>query len=269
VNKPEDRTRDEAFPNISTKDVEMAYDTIAPEYSGAFNERRFLYEDRIVARMVADLLKSATSPIVLDIGCGTGHGASLIPGAAQYNGIDLSSRMIEIAQERLPDAKFVHGNAESLPYEDESFDAIVSFYGSLSHVANLEVAVREASRVLRPGGLIFAMLYSLRASGTKFGPGCDSLIANYHVRGLAEGAEIAIPARFLSPAGVKVIFDQRFELRHVRGLTVFYSHVDPPLNGVVAALSEGLDQIISGLVPGRAHTLCVTARKGNDGGAST
>ena len=66
---------------------------------------------------------------LLDVGCGTGPMiellASELPGR-RYTGLDLTPRMIEVANAKdIEEARFVVGDAEDLPFDDASFDAII------------------------------------------------------------------------------------------------------------------------------------------------
>jgi SAM-dependent methyltransferase len=88
---------------------------------------------------------------LLDIGCGTGWLAEHFPN---YTGIDGSTDAVAIATGL--GRNVILGNVEDpLPFSDEAFDAVV-MKDLLEHLAEPVGLVREARRVLRPGGLIFA-----------------------------------------------------------------------------------------------------------------
>ncbi len=105
---------------------------------------------------------------VLDLGCGNGRHVWLASkeGFSAY-GIDLSDYAINLAKDwmardHMPYADLRSGNiADTLPYEDNFFDIIVS-YGALDHMILVDAtsALAEAKRVLKPGGIIFLKLES-------------------------------------------------------------------------------------------------------------
>ncbi|MEQ9259293.1 MAG: methyltransferase domain-containing protein [Roseovarius sp.] len=93
---------------------------------------------------------------VLDLCCGQGNVAAAASAAGCcVTGLDFSAQMLAIARERVPEVEFVEGDAQALPFEDKSFEAVTCGFG-LMHVPDQEKALREIARVLRPGG-VFAM----------------------------------------------------------------------------------------------------------------
>jgi SAM-dependent methyltransferase len=95
---------------------------------------------------------------MLDVACGAGQIA--IPAAhagVRVTGVDIASNLIEQARARAKaegvDARFEEGDAEALPYEDGSFDLVVSLIGAMFAPRPERVAV-EFVRVCRPGGRI-------------------------------------------------------------------------------------------------------------------
>jgi SAM-dependent methyltransferase len=93
---------------------------------------------------------------VLDIACGTGNAAIRAAAAGgRVIGVDLTPELFEDARRLAADAgvevEWVQGDAEALPFEDESFDVVLSTFGCM-FAPRHEVAAGELVRVLRPGG---------------------------------------------------------------------------------------------------------------------
>ena len=100
---------------------------------------------------------------VLEIGCGIGtDGAQFAKAGADYTGIDLTAAAIELARKRFAlsnlKGEFRVSDAEDLDFDNESFDVVYS-HGVLHHTPDIEAAVREIHRVLKPGGRAIVMLY--------------------------------------------------------------------------------------------------------------
>lgn len=95
---------------------------------------------------------------VLDVACGTGNLA--LPAArlgATVTGVDIAPNLLEqaaalVAAEGL-EAKFDEGDAEALPYEDATFDAVVTMYGAM-FAPRPDLVAAELKRVCKPGGFI-------------------------------------------------------------------------------------------------------------------
>lgn len=94
---------------------------------------------------------------VLDVACGTGvltrAVAQRIGSKGSAVGLDINEGMLAVAQKKAPQIEWRHGHAESLPFDDGVFDAVVSQFG-LMFFEDRSVAVHEMSRVLAPGGYL-------------------------------------------------------------------------------------------------------------------
>jgi SAM-dependent methyltransferase len=94
---------------------------------------------------------------LLDIGCGSGlYFPTLSRRAGRVVGIDISKEMVKAARtlidvKKLGNIEVLEGSAEELPFPDESFDAVLGF-DVLHHIQDVERALQEVKRVLRPGG---------------------------------------------------------------------------------------------------------------------
>jgi SAM-dependent methyltransferase len=100
---------------------------------------------------------------VLEIGCGMGtDGAQFARAGANYTGVDLTDAAVELARQRFQvsglKGEFRVADAERLDFPDASFDLVYS-HGVLHHTPDIEAAVREIHRVLKPGGRAIVMLY--------------------------------------------------------------------------------------------------------------
>ena len=97
---------------------------------------------------------------LLDAAAGPGYvAAAAATRGAEVSGLDFSSSMVAAAQQQHPEVKFRHGNAESLPFESGSFDAVAINFGML-HFAQPDRALEEACRVLRTGGRVGFTVWS-------------------------------------------------------------------------------------------------------------
>jgi ubiquinone/menaquinone biosynthesis C-methylase UbiE len=117
------------------------------------------YED--TARELEPAAESAVATLrlqpgarVLDVACGTGNAAWLAARAgARVTGLDSSPRLIEVAQERVPEGRFVLGDAVRLPFDDGAFEAAVSVFGVI-FASDAEQAAAELARVVGAGGRV-------------------------------------------------------------------------------------------------------------------
>jgi SAM-dependent methyltransferase len=95
---------------------------------------------------------------VLEIGCGTGYGAQFLLGLGpkSYVGIDLMPEQIALAQKReLAKAEFHLQDATDLSRFGEASKDTIVIFGVLHHIPTWRLVIREAARVLRPGGWLY------------------------------------------------------------------------------------------------------------------
>jgi ubiquinone/menaquinone biosynthesis C-methylase UbiE len=105
---------------------------------------------------------------VLEVCCGPGMLAEgAIARGAQAVGLDFSN-VVELARKMVPAAQFQQGDAQDLPFPDNSFDAAVCGYG-LMHVPDSEKVLREMQRVVRPGGRIAVSVWDSKDPLNGFG----------------------------------------------------------------------------------------------------
>jgi SAM-dependent methyltransferase len=126
------------------------YDGIADWY-----DTDFLGELHDPGREAALRLVGAGPGRLLDIGCGTGaHTVAFRDAGWEVTGVDASEDMLRHAQER--GLEVVRADATALPFDDASFDAVVSLW-THTDIDDFAKVLAEAARVLRPGGpLVYA-----------------------------------------------------------------------------------------------------------------
>jgi ubiquinone/menaquinone biosynthesis C-methylase UbiE len=107
---------------------------------------------------LAALVEAGRGARVLDLGCGAGHVSfNVAPRAGEVVAYDLSAEMLAVvaraaAERGLGNIATRQGAVEHLPFPEASFDCVLSRY-SAHHWRDVEAALREVSRVLKPGGL--------------------------------------------------------------------------------------------------------------------
>ena len=96
---------------------------------------------------------------VLDAGCGAGVFLELVAARGGIGaGTDAAPELLELARGRAPGADLRSGDLEALPWEDDSFDLVTGFT-SFFLADDFVAALREAGRVARPGGTVFAQVW--------------------------------------------------------------------------------------------------------------
>jgi len=107
------------------------------------------------ARPVADAAGIEAGSRVLDVACGTGvlarHVLGRVGSEGAVVGLDRNDAMLDVARRTVPAIEWQQGLAESLPFPDSSFDAVVSQFG-LMFFEDRIAALSEMNRVVRPGG---------------------------------------------------------------------------------------------------------------------
>ena len=93
---------------------------------------------------------------VLDVACGSGNAAvAAAQAGGKVTGLDLTPELFDAARARAAEAgveiELVEGDAEALPFDDASFDVVISTFGCM-FAPRHHVAAEEIARVLRPGG---------------------------------------------------------------------------------------------------------------------
>ncbi len=135
---------------------EDEYDNFSSEFS---NTRQFFWRE---LEFIKKYAKKGSK--VLDIGCGNGRLLNLFKDSSiNYTGIDSSKKLIEIAKKyRKGKEIFIHGNAVSLPFENETFDTVFSI-AVLHHIPSKKFRkqfISEAHRVLKKDGTLVLTVWN-------------------------------------------------------------------------------------------------------------
>ena len=126
---------------------EWAKSNIAKSYAKVFAKAA----DMVVPPLV-EAVGAVRDTVALDLCCGQGNvAAGLVKAGARVTGLDFSPAMLKMARASVPEAHFIEGDAMSLYFEDQTFDAVTIGFG-MPHVPDPPKVVAEAHRVLRPGG---------------------------------------------------------------------------------------------------------------------
>jgi ubiquinone/menaquinone biosynthesis C-methylase UbiE len=196
--------------------------------------RRFSTSPEPWHRWVFDRLDLADDARVLEVGCGPGElwrqNRERIPAGWGLTLVDLSPGMLEAARKALGDrAEYIVADVQDLPFEDESFDAVIANH-MLYHIPDRALALAEIARVLRRGGRVFA-----------------STNGGDHLREIKELYVHAEPWKFrLEDSGEELRanfaevelerFPDSLEVTEVEPLVAFVRSMDPG--------REGLEQIV-------------------------
>lgn len=135
------------------------YNTIADLFS---TTRTYLPHDlKVLSRYIQAGQK------ILDVGCGNGRFSEVVNTKnAQYFGVDISQKLINIAKSRYPDQNFqIIDSPSPFPYEDNYFDAVFCL-ATLHHIPSIKFRrqfLSEIRRVLKPSGQMYLTVWYLRA----------------------------------------------------------------------------------------------------------
>lgn len=135
-------------------------DDIAINYDNYYKTPSGIKIDYIEKDVIAEFLKDKPAQVILELGCGTGHWTEFLTHKGyEVIGIDISDAMLDIARRKnLLGCKFMKADASELPFENNSFDTVVSIT-MLEFTGNIPKVLNEIHRVLKPqGNLILGCL---------------------------------------------------------------------------------------------------------------
>lgn len=156
------------------KDAAITYDPITS---------KILFPSETYLRTTLAQMFPSEATSILDLGCGTGTATRFIAERlpqAHVTGVDLSPYMVAAAQlkaKSFSNITFLHANAEQLPFEDNTFDAVTAslLFHELPPEAGLNV-MREALRVLKPNGVFLVFDGAQSSELSKIGGNISSML---------------------------------------------------------------------------------------------
>lgn len=227
---------------VPLKEIAPDYATLATHEIKDLMEQRFssgnaypsdcLWDDvrgSDLNRQVYEIIVPTAGKSILEIGCGIGSTASLVADCEQYIGTDLSETAIEQASQSYkdcPNFKFVAMNAEKLDFPDCEFDLFIA-KEVIEHIPDAEASLREAFRVLKPGGKLVIT-----------SPNRDSLHLRINRKLGKPDFKCSIDhvKEFTFQEAVEMVQRQRFSIEHTGGifLTPYWGlpRIHPQLRGL-------------------------------------
>jgi demethylmenaquinone methyltransferase/2-methoxy-6-polyprenyl-1,4-benzoquinol methylase len=146
------------------REVSAMFDDVAPRYD-LTNALLSLGSASLWRIATVRALGISAGDRVLDIAAGTGtSSAALARARARVTALDFSPGMVSVGRERHPEIEFVEGDAQQLPFDDASFDAVTISFG-LRNVNDPHQALAEMRRVLVPGGRLVICEFTTPPNG--------------------------------------------------------------------------------------------------------
>jgi SAM-dependent methyltransferase len=227
-----------------TAQSERLYSRIAPSYDAVF-ERAILAEGRLT-----DIVRQhMDGKCVLDLACGNGRWLTrFAPG--DYTGLDLNEKMLQEARRRFSKSTFVCGDMTDLPFEDGSFEGLVSLFGAMGHLplGGQRRMVLESHRVLKSGGI------AIFTNGNDWSPfGVPLVLSGHRVR--IEGVRVRVHSS--NPRGFQRLLEQGgFEVLEVSSYDYSYLPI-MPLKFGACLVGQDYRPIYSGLMDTLEYCSCI------------
>ena len=153
---------------MSVSPIADMFDRISPKYD-VLNHLLSINIDKVWRKKTAKAVARTHPKRILDLATGTADLAILL---AKHNpqahiiGMDISEKMLEIGKRKVVKKNLIHqielrtGDAASLPFEDNTFDAVTVAFG-VRNFENLDKGLSEIHRVLKPMGQVFILEFSM------------------------------------------------------------------------------------------------------------
>jgi ubiquinone/menaquinone biosynthesis C-methylase UbiE len=181
------------------------WDKVAPSY-----DKQIAFFERVQFGGGREWVGSRASGSVLEVAIGTGRSLPFYSAGTRITGIDLSPGMLAIARQRATelgvDVDLREGDAETLPFPDDSFDTVVCVL-SLCSIPDPARAIAEMARVLKPGG----KLLLLDHVGSRWWPvwAVQRFVELFSARAGEYQTRRQLP--LLAPAGLHVVESQQLK----------------------------------------------------------
>lgn len=224
---------------------------------------------------------------VLDVATGPGWTAAAAAArGAEVTGVDISAAMLDEARRRHPDIRFEMGAAEDLPFEDGSFDVVVSAFG-MPHFADHEAVFRECHRVLADSGRLAVASWNPPQQNPFFAVAlgaiaqCGSLDVNlpqgvdmfawaddevcrqlFTSTGFGEHSRTEVELQFVSNDGPGQM-QETLENASVRSRALFQAQTDQARTAILAKIADMLEPMESNgtwTIPATAFLLAAKRR---------
>lgn len=184
--------QDSTSPDVVTRYENETWSRCAESYAHTFH--------MLTSQTLPLLVKAATirrESRVLDLGSGSGDLTIMLAGTgASVAGVDFSRQMVEVARRRHPTIIFHEADAEALPFDRESFDAVVANC-VVHHLARPVVVFKEVSRVLKPGGRFAFVVWGALEEQTGFGVFFGAVQTHHDAGALPHGPLFGVTDRGL------------------------------------------------------------------------
>ena len=213
------------------------------------------------AEPMLEAVKARKGDQLLDVACGTGvvarQAVARLGDGGRVVGLDANAAMLAVAGRIEPRVEWVEGTAEDLPFDDASFDGVVSQFG-LMFFTDRAAAISEMARVLKPGGRLAVAVWAALEESEAF----PEAVAVLEEEAGTEAANALRAPFVLGDSGaLEALFDRPaladVEVRHRAGRARFpdlVEMVEADLRGWLPVMGVHLDETTIARIIERAET---------------
>jgi len=194
-----------------------------------------------ISDLVVDQIETAEGHDFLDVATGSGNAAiAAARRGARVTGLDLVPALVEAARARAESeglkAQFVEGNAEDLPFDDDSFDRVTSIFGAMFAPRQQRTA-EELARVTRPGGVLAVAAWTpdglngqmFKTLGAHMPPPPDGIVPP------AMWGDEAHVRELFAETGLELSCEKRMAIVEFDSMEAWMAHLEADLGPVVVA----------------------------------